>query len=119
MCIFYKIPTEININYKKLHLLGSGEWGIREQGDKGTRGQGDKGTRGENLKQVFPLVPNSPCLQLLLPNAQIKVVYSVFGAKRRVRVLGHQNGFFRCREFGSLRDLYRQATLHHRVVLVK
>jgi hypothetical protein len=26
-----------------------------------TRGQGDKGTRAENLKQVFPLVPNSPC----------------------------------------------------------
>ncbi|AUB40128.1 hypothetical protein COO91_06130 [Nostoc flagelliforme CCNUN1] len=39
VCIFYKIPTEININYKKLHLLGSGEWGMSEQGDKGTRGQ--------------------------------------------------------------------------------
>jgi hypothetical protein len=36
-------------------------------GDKGTSGQGDKGTRGENLKQVFPFVPNSPCPQVLLP----------------------------------------------------
>ncbi|WP_181852877.1 ATP-binding protein [Nostoc sp. ATCC 53789] len=32
-----------------------------------TKGQGDKGTRGENLKQIFPLVPNSPCPQVLLP----------------------------------------------------
>ncbi|MCC5652831.1 hypothetical protein LC609_24105 [Nostoc sp. XA013] len=26
-----------------------------------------RGTKGENLKQVFPLVPNSPCPQVLLP----------------------------------------------------
>ncbi len=45
---------------------GSGEAGeAGEAGEK--RGQGDKGTRGENLKQVFPLVPNSPCPQGLLP----------------------------------------------------
>jgi hypothetical protein len=33
----------------------------------GNREQGDKGTRGENLKQVFPLVPNSPCPQFPIP----------------------------------------------------
>ncbi|MCC5641729.1 glycogen debranching enzyme N-terminal domain-containing protein [Nostoc sp. CHAB 5824] len=44
---------------------GSGEQGAGGAGE--TRGQGDKGTRGENLKQVFPLVPNSPCPQVLLP----------------------------------------------------
>ncbi|MBD2507345.1 hypothetical protein H6G91_08685 [Nostoc muscorum FACHB-395] len=44
------------------------------------------GTRGENLKQVFPLVPNSPCPQVLfpiphspcpMPNAQIRAILSL------------------------------------------
>ncbi|MBD2522031.1 hypothetical protein [Nostoc sp. FACHB-133] len=49
--------------------------GGRGQGVGETRGQGDKGTRGENLKQVFPLVPNSPCPQVLfpMPNAQCPI----------------------------------------------
>jgi glycogen debranching enzyme len=36
-------------------------------GDEGAGGAGDKGTRDEKLKQVFPLVSNSPCPQVLLP----------------------------------------------------
>ncbi|MBD2522139.1 amylo-alpha-1,6-glucosidase [Nostoc sp. FACHB-133] len=43
-------------------------WSEGGRGAGETRGQGDKGTRGENLKQVFPLVPNSPCPQVI-PNA--------------------------------------------------
>ena len=107
-------------------------------------GQGAGGDGKEELGQgalcrgnFFPFSPCSPassfpsaplvlsavevCSLPLEPllNAQTRFVCSVFGAKRRVRVLGHQNGFFRCREFGSLHDLYQQVTLHHRVVLVK
>ncbi|MFN6460989.1 MAG: amylo-alpha-1,6-glucosidase [Nostoc sp. DedVER02] len=38
------------------------------QGGRGEQGAGEAGeTRGENLKQVFPLVPNSHCHQVLLP----------------------------------------------------
>ncbi|RCJ17681.1 hypothetical protein A6V25_29080 [Nostoc sp. ATCC 53789] len=47
---------------------------VKEAGGRGQggRGQGDKGKRTEDLKQVFPLVPNSPCPQVLfpIPNAQ-------------------------------------------------
>ncbi|MDZ8227153.1 hypothetical protein [Nostoc sp. ChiVER01] len=47
--------------------MGSREWG--DEGDGEMRGQGDL---SDNLQQVFPLVPNSPCPQVLftMPNAQ-------------------------------------------------
>ncbi|MBD2511069.1 hypothetical protein H6G91_28085 [Nostoc muscorum FACHB-395] len=46
---------------------GGGEQGSRGAGEQGSRGAGDLGTRGENLKQVFPLIPKSPCPQVLFP----------------------------------------------------
>jgi hypothetical protein len=57
--IYQLFESNFNASDRKLHNLkfGSGEWGA----------EGDKGTRGENLKQVFPLVPNSPCPLVLFP----------------------------------------------------
>lgn len=34
---------------------------MKKQGGRGAEGQGAGGTRGENLQQLFPIVPNSPC----------------------------------------------------------
>ncbi|BBD66914.1 hypothetical protein NIES4072_58080 [Nostoc commune NIES-4072] len=69
---------------------------MREQGEQGEQGkqgrqgrQGDKGTRGENLKQVFPLVPNSQespspltHAQCPMPTAQYPITNYKFSATR-------------------------------------
>ncbi|MCC5651007.1 DEAD/DEAH box helicase [Nostoc sp. XA013] len=77
--------------------VGSGEeageqgaGGVGEAG--GTWGQGGKGTRDENLKQVFPLVPNFPCPQVLfpMPNAQCPI-YVNFPTEPQELLLGFLN----------------------------
>ncbi len=99
--------------------MGSGEQGAGRAGED----EGDKANNQCPMPNTSTTLSTSaPCpmphAQCPMPNAPINVC-SVFGVKRRGRVLGRQNGFFQCREFGSLRDLYQQVTLHHRVVLVK
>ncbi|RCJ35465.1 hypothetical protein A6V25_09670 [Nostoc sp. ATCC 53789] len=46
------------MNYWVCNSGMKGNWGLGM--GKRTWGQGELGTRGEKLKQVFPLVPNSP-----------------------------------------------------------
>jgi hypothetical protein len=76
-----------NLLQKAVKSVGNGEWG---------REQGARGTRGENLKQVFPLVPNSPCPQVLfpMPNALFPMPYSQCPIPND-SVPGFSNRFFR------------------------
>ncbi|MEA5627077.1 amylo-alpha-1,6-glucosidase [Nostoc sp. UHCC 0251] len=101
-------------------LVGSREQGAGEAGEAGevgeTRGQGDKGTRDENLKQVFPLVPNSPCPQVLLPmpNLQCPIPNAPAEFCHRTLIQYRYNGsdtaILRLRLLIAERDFHHQQT---------
>ncbi|QHG16114.1 glutamate acetyltransferase [Nostoc sp. ATCC 53789] len=88
-----------------LQSLVVGSLGGREQG-AGSRGAGDKGTRSENLKQVFPLVSNSPCPQVLfpIPNSQCPIPNSIFAVQHAharccsLVLLAHREGLIKLKQ---------------------